>query len=77
MPTKILELNERQKLFFKARSGLSPTAGRAAAAKTWAVRIKAMLLACRYAGIKILIIRRSFTELRETTYCRCRWSCGT
>ncbi len=65
MPTKILELNERQKLFFKARKRFIAYGGARGGGKTWAVRIKAMLLACRYAGIKILIIRRSFTELRD------------
>ena len=65
MPTKILALNERQKLFFKARRRFVAYGGARGGGKTWAVRIKAMLLACRYAGIKILIIRRSFTELRD------------
>ena len=31
--------------------------------KTWAVRVKAALLALRYAGIQILIIRRTYAEL--------------
>ena len=65
MPTKVLELNERQKLFFKARRRFIAYGGARGGGKTWAVRVKAMLLACRYAGIKILIIRRSFPELRD------------
>ena len=65
MPTKVLGLNERQKLFFKARRRFIAYGGARGGGKTWAVRVKAMLLACRYAGIKILIIRRSFPELRD------------
>lgn len=65
MPTKVLNLNERQKLFFKARRRFVAYGGARGGGKTWAVRIKAMLLACRYAGIKILIVRRSFQELRD------------
>ncbi len=65
MPTKILNLNERQKLFFKARRRFIAYGGARGGGKTWAVRVKAMLLACRYAGIKILIVRRSFQELRD------------
>lgn len=65
MPTKVLNLNERQKLFFKARRRFIAYGGARGGGKTWAVRIKAMLLACRYAGIKILIVRRSFQELRD------------
>lgn len=65
MPTKVLELNERQKLFFKARRRFIAYGGARGGGKTWAVRVKAMLLASRYAGIKILIIRRSFPELRD------------
>ncbi len=65
MPIKVLNLNERQKLFFKARRRFVAYGGARGGGKTWAVRIKAMLLACRYAGIKILIVRRSFQELRD------------
>lgn len=32
--------------------------------KSWAVRVKALLLCLRYSGIKILIIRRTYPELR-------------
>lgn len=33
--------------------------------KSWALRIKAVLLCARYAGIKILLIRRTYDELYE------------
>lgn len=65
MQTKVLRLNERQKLFFKARRRFIGYGGARGGGKTWSVRMKAMLLASRYAGIKILIVRRSFQELRD------------
>ena len=65
MPTKVLNLNERQNLFFKARRRFIAYGGARGGGKTWAVRTKAMLLSCRYDGIKILIVRRSFQELRD------------
>jgi len=33
--------------------------------KTWALRVKAILLAANYDGIKILVIRRTYPELRN------------
>lgn len=33
--------------------------------KSWAVRVKAILLALRFSGIKLLIIRKTLTELRN------------
>ena len=33
--------------------------------KSWAVRIKAALLCLQYAGIKVMIIRRTYPELQE------------
>lgn len=65
MQTKVLRLNERQKLFFMARRRFIGYGGARGGGKTWSVRMKAMLLASRYAGIKILIVRRSFQELRD------------
>lgn len=65
MPTKLLNLNERQKLFFKARRRFVAYGGARGGGKTWAVRVKAMLLASRYAGINILIIRRTYPELLQ------------
>lgn len=65
MQTKVLRLNERQKLFFMARRRFIGYGRARGGGKTWSVRMKAMLLASRYAGIKILIVRRSFQELRD------------
>jgi phage terminase large subunit len=33
--------------------------------KSWAVRVKAVLLCLRYAGIKVLIVRKTYPELQE------------
>ena len=33
--------------------------------KSWAVRVKAALLCIRYAGIKVMIVRRTYPELQE------------
>ena len=65
MQTKVLRLNERQKLFFMARRRFIGYGGARGGGKTWSVRMKAMLLASRYAGINILIIRRTYPELLQ------------
>ena len=65
MPTKVLRLNERQKLFFRARRRFIAYGGARGGGKTWSVRVKAMLLASRYSGINILIIRRTYPELLQ------------
>lgn len=39
--------------------------GARAGGKSWAIRYKALLLALSYAGIKIMIVRRSYPELSE------------
>ena len=65
MPTKVLRLNKRQKLFFRARRRFIAYGGARGGGKTWSVRVKAMLLASRYSGINILIIRRTYPELLQ------------
>lgn len=55
----------RQAEFFRARERFVAYGGARGGGKSWAVRRKAALLALRYAGIRILIIRRTFPELRE------------
>lgn len=65
MPNRVLELNERQKLFFKARRRFIAYGGARGGGKTWAVREKADVLAHRYPGINILIVRRTYPELLQ------------
>ena len=57
--------NPRQKEFMQARARYIAYGGARGGGKSWAVRAKAILLAMRYAGIKILILRRTFPELYE------------
>lgn len=55
--------SERQKLFLMARAKHIGFGGARGGGKSWAVRTKAKLLALRYSGIKILIVRRTYPEL--------------
>ena len=55
--------NEKQKMFLRAKCKHVGYGGARGGGKSWALRTKAKLLAFRYAGIKILIIRRSYPEL--------------
>ena len=56
---------ERQAEFFKARNRFVAYGGARGGGKSWAVSKKAMLMALNDAGIKILILRRTYPELRE------------
>ncbi len=63
---KTLTINppsEKQKLFLKAETKHIGFGGARGGGKSWSVRTKAKLLALRYAGIHILIVRRTFPEL--------------
>ncbi len=60
-----LKFNDRQKEFFKAKSRYVAYGGARGGGKSWAVRIKAMLLCLNYPKIRVMIIRRTFSELRE------------
>jgi len=57
--------NQKQLLFFKAVKKYVAFGGARGGGKSWAVRWKATLLALKYAGIKIMIVRRSYPELRQ------------
>ena len=57
--------SERQTEFFLAKARYVAYGGARGGGKSWAVRKKAVLLALRYAGIRLLILRRTFPELRE------------
>ncbi len=64
MPTlTINEPSEKQKLFLKANTKHIAFGGARGGGKSWSVRTKAKLLALRYHGIKILIVRRTYPEL--------------
>lgn len=51
--------------FFKAKTRYIAYGGARGGGKSWAVRLKASLLCCKYAGIRVLIVRRSYAELKE------------
>jgi len=56
--------NAKQVLFFKDRHRHVGFGGARGGGKSWAVRVKAVLLAAKHAGIKIMIIRKSYPELQ-------------
>lgn len=55
--------SEKQKLFLTAKTKHIAFGGARGGGKSWAVRTKAKLLALRYPGIRILIVRRTYPEL--------------
>ena len=54
---------EKQRSFLLAKKKHVGFGGARGGGKSWAVRTKAKLLALRYAGIRILIVRRTYPEL--------------
>ena len=54
-----------QQPFFDARQRYVCYGGARGGGKSWCVRHKSAFMALRYAGIRILILRRTFPELRE------------
>ena len=59
----IPEPNEKQKLFLADQHRHVAYGGARGGGKSWAVRVKATLLCMRWAGIKILIVRKTYREL--------------
>ncbi len=58
-------LNPKQVQFFTSEKRYTMYGGSRGGGKSYAVQRKAILLAFEYPGIKIMIIRRTFPELRE------------
>lgn len=56
--------SEKQRKFMTERHKYVAFGGARGGGKSWSVRVKAALLALRYPGIKIMILRRSYPELR-------------
>ena len=63
--------NEKQRRFLLDRHRHIAYGGARGGGKSWAVRTKAKLLALRYAGIKLLIVRRTLRNCRTITLTRC------
>lgn len=55
--------NDKQRQFLLAKQKYVAYGGARGGGKSFAVRLKAKLLCARYAGIKILIVRRTYPEL--------------
>lgn len=67
---KIMQLwldppSPRQEEFLRAQSRFVAYGGARGGGKSWAVRQKALLLALEHPGIRLLLLRRSYPELRE------------
>lgn len=56
-------ISDKQIAFFQARARHIGFGGARGGGKSWAVRAKAVLMALRYAGIRQLIVRRTYPEL--------------
>ena len=66
MTQRILDApNPKQRAFFLAHSRFVAYGGSRGGGKSWAVRRKAMLMGVRWPGIRMLLLRRSYPELRE------------
>lgn len=65
MRLTISEPSEKQREFFGAKTRYIAYGGARGGGKSWAVRTKAILMAAKYAGIRILIMRKTYPELRE------------
>ena len=65
MTLTISKPSPKQMEFFQARARFVAYGGARGGGKSWAVRTKSMLMALKYAGIRILILRSTFPELRE------------
>lgn len=57
--------SEKQLEFFRAKERFICYGGARGGGKSWSVRKKVMLLGVNYPGIRMLLLRRSFPELRE------------
>ena len=61
----IVKPNEKQKQFFESNARYTAYGGARGGGKSWAMRMKLILLALNYDGIQILLLRRTMNELRE------------
>lgn len=57
--------NPKQKEFFLSRARHTAYGGARGGGKSWAMRTKFVMLAARYSGLKLLLMRRTLPELTE------------
>ncbi len=57
--------NPKQRLFFESTAKYTAYGGARGGGKSWAMRMKLVMLAVNYEGINILLLRRTLGELRE------------
>lgn len=57
------KMSDKQRQFMADKHRHVAYGGARGGGKSWAVRTKAKILACAYPGIRILIVRRTYTEL--------------
>lgn len=62
---KIGAPNPKQRQFLEAQKPFVGYGGARGGGKSWAIRAKSTLLSANYAGIRILVLRRSYPELFE------------
>lgn len=66
MPTIVIpQPNPKQEQFFLANARYIAYGGARAGGKSWAMRVKFVLLCLNYAGVQILLLRRTLPELTE------------
>lgn len=58
-------INPKQAQFFESRARYTAYGGARGGGKSWAVQRKSILLALRYGGIKILLLRRTYKDLER------------
>ena len=56
--------SDKQKLLFSSRTKYTAYGGARGGGKSWALRRKLVLMCLHYPGLKCLIVRRSYSELR-------------
>ena len=66
MPELIIpKPSEKQRRFLADRHKYVGYGGARGGGKSWAVRVKAVLLCLRFPGIKTMIVRKTYPELQE------------
>ena len=61
----VIAPNEKQRQFFESTARYTAYGGARGGGKSWAMRMKMVLLALTHSGINILLLRRTLGELRE------------